>query len=171
MGHELFQAFSWTLQCHWCAAGFRWMEILYGRGYEFFLCGFREWPRTGILEQGSSCLEALRDPENMKGYCLKVKEESLRCGGDIKILRIPQPRYIYQAELHTGNGRSPDQKFVLQAAKLEGLSHLNPLTLKLDLQDLLFSLIGSVLFWSVISLLCSYSSLLEWGGIILYYNI
>lgn len=145
------------------------MEIPYGRGYEFFLCGFREWPRTGTLEQGSSCLEALRDPENMKGYCLKVKEESLRCGGDIKILRIPQTRYIYQTELHTVNGTSPHQKFVLHAAKLEGLSHLNPLTLKLDLQDLLFSLIGSVLF----GLLFPYYVLIPpfWNGEELFYTI
>lgn len=49
--------------------------------------------------------------------------------------------YAFQEEVCTGSGTSPGNRNILLSSKLEGQSHLSPLTSDMEVQDLEFALL------------------------------
>lgn len=112
----------------------------------------RFWLSWGIHEQkGSPCVESPR------GYCMKLWKWSLDCVWSPKMLEVPEFWDIYQEELH--GGVSPRDRSVSDAAKLEGQSHVGPLTSDMDHRIWSMACWLSVLLWLSIFSPSPYSSL------------
>lgn len=94
----------------------------------------RFWLSWGVHEQkGSPCVESPR------GYCMKLCKWSLDCIWSPKMLEVPEFWDIYQEELH--GGASPRDRSVSDATKLEGQSHVGPLTSDMEPQDLEYGML------------------------------
>jgi hypothetical protein len=65
--------------------------------------------------------------KTLRSRCLKLWKRSLGCIRNAKMLDMPKQWNICQGELHKGSRTNLRKRCMLQAAKLEGQSHLDPL--------------------------------------------